>query len=331
MLDYGWLVNNMYLWFLPSKFNFGRSGTSNPYVYTVTLIHPFQFLLMDRLAFELLPATYLFLALSIIPPSYAQNASTSWPGWDRISNLFVFGDSYTTTGFEVNGTQPNPSNPFGNPDFPGRTFSNGRNWVDFLTYTYNGSFVATYDFAVGGAIIDGGTTPSRFTPMNQQVQQFFLPNYSPNNTVKVKWASNNTLFASFFGINDINKTYKLSANSTRIHSTIITSYTQLVEQLYQAGARNFLFLNVPPIHRAPLTANQGNMSEMLVERNRVAVVDFNMRISNMVLRLTQQHTDVTAFLFDTFTLFNEVLDDPEVKEETAMYSNTTGFCFAYST
>lgn len=49
---------------------------------------------------------------------------------------FAFGDSYTTTGFNINGVQPAPGNPLGNPAFgqtssstqPG-TFAGGPNYV----------------------------------------------------------------------------------------------------------------------------------------------------------------------------------------------------------
>lgn len=30
------------------------------------------------------------------------------------------GDSYTQTGFDTNGTQPTPTNPLGNPPYPGQ-------------------------------------------------------------------------------------------------------------------------------------------------------------------------------------------------------------------
>lgn len=269
------------------------------------------------------------LAFSLlVAPIYAQN-STNWPGWDGISNIFVFGDSYTTTNFLVNDTQPDEANPLGNPAFPGRTFSNGRNWVDFLTYTYNDSLVFSYNFAKGGASVSSFGMPNPFRPMDQQVQQFFTPNYAQNVTNKrADWESNNSLFTSFFGINDVNASFKMGrANMTALHTQIFATYTKLVDELYQAGARNFLFMNVPPVFRAPLTVGQGNAS---VEANRVAIADFNMRLSNMAQRLVQQRTDATVFMLDTFSLFNDVLDDPQSRAETEVYTNTTGFCFAYS-
>lgn len=216
----------------------------------------------------------------------------------------------------------------GNPAFPGRTFSNGRNWIDFLTYTYNASFISTYNFAFGGAVVDGSVTPSGFRPMKQQVQQFFMPVYSSANGTNTQWESNNSLFLSFFGINDVTGTYKLS-NKT-VNAAIFASYSSLVEQLYQAGARNFLFVNIPAVHRSPLTMNQGDTSARFVDMQRSTIADFNMRLLNMAAGLVQQHGDATVFVYDSFTLFNDVLDRPNSRDETTSYTNTTGFCPAYS-
>ncbi len=36
-----------------------------------------------------------------------------------------------------------------------------------------------------------------------------------------------------------------------VFKDIFSIYSRLIDQLYQTGARNFLFLNVPPIERAP--------------------------------------------------------------------------------
>lgn len=42
---------------------------------------------------------------------------------------FSFGDSYTTTGFNINGVQPAPGNPLGNPAYGQGTVAGGPNYV----------------------------------------------------------------------------------------------------------------------------------------------------------------------------------------------------------
>ena len=193
-----------------------------------------------------------------------------------------------------------------------------------VTVKYNSSRLLTYNFAVSGAVVDDAIFPSRTPSMRVQIEDRFLPEYGNESH---PWDSSNSLFAAFFGINDINASYR-SRNSS-INSLIISSYSSFIEDLYQTGARNFLFLNVPAVHRSPLTMNS-NESSTIVELQRKAITDFNLKIRNMATSLVERHKDATAFVFDTFTLFNEVLDDPSSHDETAVYRNTTDFCQAYA-
>jgi phospholipase/lecithinase/hemolysin len=195
---------------------------------------------------------------------------------------------------------------------------------------------------MGSAIVDSFGVPYPFRPLREQVEQFFLPNYGggPNGTGRVRWRSDETLFVFFFGINDVNGAVMQARNSTSnttnsdaatfLDSTlsrIVSAYDRHIETLYTSGARNYMFLTVPAIHRAPASVVQG---EEVVEALRVAVLDFNDRIRNMVVEMLRRHADAAAFILDTFALFDEVLDEPESRVETGVYRNTTGFCEAYA-
>ncbi|KAI4119894.1 MAG: hypothetical protein LQ345_000152 [Seirophora villosa] len=164
---------------------------------------------------------------SSLPPLVTRQVGKVWPGWQGIDYLFTFGDSFTSTSFNINGPQPSPENPLGNPPYPGATSANGPNYVDFLTTTYNRSFIRTFNLGYGGATINPSLVGSPYglivQSFRQQVQEEFLPTYATNSGVE--WSGSNSLFTVFFGIND----------------------------LYAAGARNFLFMNVPPIDRSPGT------------------------------------------------------------------------------
>lgn len=121
-----------------------------------------------------------------------------YPGWQKIKHLFIFGDSYTTTGFNTSGPQPSVANPLGNPAFPGYTSSNGPNWVDFLTLTYNKTFVETVNLAYGGATVDSALV-APYLPtvlsLKEQVEEEFLPTYSKKPKF-FDWKSDDTIFAS---------------------------------------------------------------------------------------------------------------------------------------
>ncbi|KAH7377618.1 hypothetical protein BKA66DRAFT_384836, partial [Pyrenochaeta sp. MPI-SDFR-AT-0127] len=262
--------------------------------------------------------------------------STQWPGWSKITHIFSFGDSYTDTGFQLNRTQPNPSNPLGNPAFPGRTFSNGRNWLDFLTYSYNESQLLVYNFARGGASVDSfGNTSAPFRPFDIQLERFWQPNYAPNVTTPLnlttpapRWSGNEALFTMFFGINDINFSFRLpESNRTTISDSTFRTYKRLINAMYLAGARNFLFMNVPAVHRSPFIRSGGNTN---AQANVNAIQNFNNRLQAMIDEFAKSRTDVTTFLFDNFALYNDILNDPQRRPETGVYTNTTGFCPQYS-
>ncbi|KAF8447306.1 hypothetical protein L210DRAFT_2789471 [Boletus edulis BED1] len=71
--------------------------------------------------------------------------------WNATEYMFVFGDSYTTDGYNISAGINSPE--------PGYTSSNGPNWVEFWTSTYNQTAVKTFNLAYGGATIDGALVP----------------------------------------------------------------------------------------------------------------------------------------------------------------------------
>lgn len=144
-----------------------------------------------------------FVLLSI----FASVVSSKEFHLSEIKHLFSFGDSYTDTGFNPNGTLAGPSlsDPLGNPVFPGVTSSGGENWVGFLIDTFNVTRLFSYNFAFSGATLDSSlATP--FSPtvvsVKNQIQQEFIPGLGQK-PASVPWTSENSLFAIFDGINDV--------------------------------------------------------------------------------------------------------------------------------
>lgn len=111
-----------------------------------------------------------------------------------------------------------------------------------------------------------------------------------------------------------------------LHDEIFSVYSGLVDELYTAGARNFLFLNVPPIERAPLTVEEG---EEAMELEDTMVRDFNARLEGLAENMRSNYTGTFVVEFDYHTLMGEVMDDPTAYPETAVYKNTTEYCVAY--
>lgn len=256
-----------------------------------------------------------------------EHSALHWPGWSDITNMVVFGDSYSTTGFNDTMAQPSHANPLGNPAYPGYTASNGPNWVDFMTTTYNETFLKTVNLAYGGATVDS-TLVKPYLPtvlsLKDQVRTEYLTKYASHPSF-FDWKPENTLFASFLGINDVGNAYA-NPNASWVLADTIAEYASLMDEVYQSGARNFLFLNVPPVDRAPLTEAQGASAETL-EADYIEA--FNVNITLMAANLSLTYSDATTFVFDTNNIFNQVLDFPCSYPETCPYLNTTDYCFFY--
>lgn len=99
--------------------------------------------------------------------------------------------------------------------------------------------------------------------------------------------------------------------------------TPLQEQVYQGGGRNFLFFNVPPIERAPLTLV---MNEDLQKKKAVQVAQWNQELFNMVHDFTKLHNDTTTFWWDAYKSYTEVLDNKCSHKQTCVLKEMTGFC-----
>ena len=153
--------------------------------------------------------------------------------------------------------------------------------------------------------------------LKQQVQGLFLkllPRALP-------WTGQNSLFLLWIGINDVGNSWWLG-DWDEFHKTLLGAYFALVDELLAAGARNFVFVDVPPIDRSPLILAEGASS---AEKVRLALVSFNSQLSQRVTALRRRRTDVWAQLFSSDAVFTEVLDRP------AQYgfANSTAYCTAY--
>ncbi|GAB7343402.1 hypothetical protein MBLNU457_1436t2 [Dothideomycetes sp. NU457] len=274
-------------------------------------------------------ALFLTSAVGVLPgahphhkPSQSQ-APGFYSGWDGIRYMFSFGDSYSTTEFNDLLQQPNPSNPLGNPAYPGITSSNGPNWVDFLTTTYNQSYIETVNLAVGGATVDRHPLISQ--SFKHQLRERYLPTYSGK--AVLPWASHDTLFAMFFGINDIGNEYK--AEEAFLASHVFKVYNELIDELYQTGARNFLFMNVPPVDRSPWMTSGIPPLPGWPAFYQADIADFNARLIEMVNKFARTYSDVTVFMFDTHGIFSRVLDEPCAYAETCSLRDTAHYCENY--
>ncbi|RPA72828.1 hypothetical protein BJ508DRAFT_419279 [Ascobolus immersus RN42] len=253
-----------------------------------------------------------------------------WPtykGWKNIDTLFVFGDSYTQTGFNLTNGSPLPSksNTFGNPPFPGWTSANGPNWIGYLATSYNKTRQSVWNLAYGGATIDSELVkPWRddVLSLKDQVNNLFVPYLAkPTAPANLKWKADKSLFLFWIGINDIGNSYWLG-DFDNFHKKLLDEYFTLVNTLYSKGARNFVFLTVPPVERSPLILGQGEWS---IENEGLALASFNAKLNTYVKEFQKKNRAAWTKVFDTKPVFDQMLDQPAKYG----FGNVTSYCDDY--
>ncbi|OCL03758.1 carbohydrate esterase family 16 protein [Glonium stellatum] len=221
--------------------------------------------------------------------------------------FFTFGDSYSQTGFNITSTKPSASNPLGNPTYPGWTTSGGPNWIGYLIENHNKTLTYAYNFAYGGATVNASlVTPYTSTVLSliDQVKQF-----SDNVASKpshASWTATNSLFGVWIGVNDIGNSWWNSGESTLL-GEVMDSYFSQMQILFNAGARNFVFLNVPPIDKTPTMLAQSISSQ---EGEAAVISEFNSLLSSRVSSFASANSGVNAIVVDTQAPFNLAIQNP---------------------
>ncbi|KIK91347.1 carbohydrate esterase family 16 protein [Paxillus rubicundulus Ve08.2h10] len=237
--------------------------------------------------------------------------------WNATEYMFVFGDSYTTDGYNVSAGIDSPN--------PGYTSSNGPNWVEFLSDTYNQTALKTFDLAYGGATIDSALVPPYLPTVLSVVDQVFqFDEYLASKPTGATWNSTNSLFAVWIGINDVgNSAGWANITQSEFYGLLMERLFSQVENLYQNGARHFLFLTVPPTNRAPLFIEQGPKAAAQMGTD---IATYNDQLTQSVRSFQANHTDLgSVTIFDTQPIFNTLLDE----WRTFGFVNITGYCAAY--
>ncbi|KAH7244512.1 Aldehyde/histidinol dehydrogenase [Fusarium redolens] len=246
---------------------------------------------------------YLLAALgSILAQNTAVHAASS------IDYLFTFGDSYSQTGFDVNGQKPSAANPIGNPPFPGWTAAGGANWVGDMVKEQNNSLVLSYNFAYGGATVDANIVKpytSTVLSMVDQVNQF--SNSVGKHPAGTSWTAQNTIAGVWIGVNDVGNSFYLQ-DSAAVVEKATTRYFELLQVLYKAGLRKFVLLSVPPTELTPLMIQQGTDSNALLVK---AIKLYNSKLASKLSAFKQANSGVKTLLVDTSVSFKKAINDPK--------------------
>jgi len=237
------------------------------------------------------------------------NISHNWHGFSAIKHLVVFGASYCAVreqSYKTEFLHPMPGQPLG-IEFPGQTYAEpGKpNWVGHLVTKHAPhSEMLAYSYAIGGAMVDGVKSQIRDVfPL--EVGKILKSEWAPQH-----WDPVNTLFVIWVGINDC--AFKCDVQDKML--ALLNAW----EHLYNAGARNFLFVDLPPMHRSPsaLARFRENLNSIPTTLDAPKAVptlmNWNQELRRYVSLFANSHVkEVTAMIYSSFDTFNRVLDDPE--------------------
>ncbi|CAG8306829.1 unnamed protein product [Penicillium salamii] len=287
----------------------------------------------------LLSAACVLLAASVT----ASPLSKSKAGfdWSSTKALLAFGDSYTY----VQGTQGHQNFSFIGDQFnlafsretlfnnkivqnQTATAEGGPNWVEYLTKCGIKEGLTSpqsckkqlWDFAFAGADISTEFTPlhHNFTvSLVDQVNQFKQYGHPAlKHTIKTQ----STLVAIWIGINDINDSAKYAVDFPTFYKSITDALFSSVEDLYDLGYKQYLFMNLPPLDRTP-----GNQAKISPSPNATQVGWYNGALAEHATAFSEKHKDAKVMVFDAHTRLGAMLDEP------GKYGivNTTNFCAGY--
>ncbi|WWC72415.1 uncharacterized protein I206_106377 [Kwoniella pini CBS 10737] len=237
--------------------------------------------------------------------------------WPRSRKLFVFGDSFSTRDkdYRKDGIDGGHFQ-----ELHGK--ATDMKWADYLYAVFHDFHILQYwNLAKVGATIHHSVLPpglesyGTFETQINDFQDLFTPLPGPN---QVNWNSNDTLFIIVFGINDngrLNRDDLHEGGTLDVESTTKALVNSLMEQskrLHGLGARNFLFMTLPPLHLSPKYKLPSQVGHDIVNRVEGSVNHFNTFLRSGVKQFERDMDDSNVMLFDLNKFWKLLLEYPEL-------------------
>ncbi|SGY89465.1 BQ5605_C039g11751 [Microbotryum silenes-dioicae] len=264
-------------------------------------------------------------------------AATSNLNLDTINTIFSFGDSLTTTGYNIV-TQPlvlDTKLLSGLMDLDKTTIkasiSGGRAWVQYFAENSTNASTSYYNFASlatdvvstsrAGATVDNSIVYSNGAVdfVNQVVawKTYFNSTNSP-----YSWSPSTSLFTIWFGNDDLYNLIASGQDFKQFQSAIMTALDTLVGQLYAAGAKNVALMDIPALYHSPLAAYTNG--EAILQDD---ISYWNDRLQAYASNLADRYSGIQAYYISSESFTNVLIASPE---KYGFVNNATS-CSAYST
>jgi len=117
--------------------------------------------------------------------------------------------------------------------------------------------------------------------------------YEPKYTENKFRNETDSIFMCWIGINDITLLSLLYSNDTNWNQTLLprfNQYFQLMDNLYNTGARKFFLVKMPPLDRTPMIFN--HTDEIIANFKDGVNVFNNVLLPRYVSRFEANHSDV---------------------------------------
>ncbi|KAF8325111.1 hypothetical protein F5887DRAFT_1020665 [Amanita rubescens] len=75
----------------------------------------------------------------------------------------------------------------------------------------------------------------------------------------------------------------------------------------QAGARNYLFINVPPMERSPSFLARPVSNQL---QEKASITAYNSRLQTRINWFSGNHSDIQLWEWDAHAAFTDILDNP---------------------
>ena len=122
---------------------------------------------------------------------------------------------------------------------------------------------------------------------------------------KFPWTSKDSLFGVWFGINDTgNRKSTDDLTNEDYEAMTFLMYFRLLDELYQAGARNFVILNIPDLEYAPLVVSTGGQPFWMEK-----IASFNKLLPEYIKNFQKTHKDTNILLYDAFNESKYIRDN----------------------
>ena len=257
------------------------------------------------------------------------------PVWAQTINfeqIYVFGDSLSDTGnfYNRSGFSFPPS-----PFYSQGRFTNGFNWIDFLSAELDLSLELytslppgstdipdAINFAFGGATTSDNLGGPFFPGLEGQIEAF-------TNLVGDRSANSQALYTVWAGSNDYIGFYNTPGRSQPNPTEVVNNLSSALTTLAEAGASNILVVNLPNLGKTPFGQNLSQDDATQLEN---LSKEHNNLLANSIDQLSNSY-DTNFISFDVNALFNDILasvndddDDDDDDDNGFGFTNVTDNC-----